>query len=257
MAYEASTSLTSRAHTPPPSLPSWNSIRLNASTSPRSSSSITVSPIFSNASPYSPHSKTLWQLSQSEPSLVPDVYPSESIPPELYRGGPGPSSSSAKDRRRNTLHVDISISKLGHTRAVSDDDPVLTLGDSSLDTERAEEEHAEDVVIVDEDERRVRGRSRLRILDDLVSVPDSPDAEMERKQQESLHAPLRTSLLSSSPLLGLSLIPPLRPGMRSSIGCDVPARPELSVLARSQEDAQCPYFINIFPCILPITTPSI
>jgi hypothetical protein len=49
-------------------------------------------------------------------------------------------------------------------RAVSDDDPVLTLGDSSLDTEKAGE-HSEHVVIVDEEERRLRGRSRLRILD--------------------------------------------------------------------------------------------
>jgi hypothetical protein len=65
-----------------------------------------------------------------------------------------------------------------------------------LDTERAEEEHAEDVVIVEEDERRLRGRIRLRILDDRGSIPDLPDAEMERKQHESLHAPLRTSLLA-------------------------------------------------------------
>lgn len=88
-------------------------------------------------------------------------------------------------------------------RTVSDDDPVLTLGDSSLDTEKADEDHREDVVIVDEDERRLRGRSRLRILDDQISVPDSPDTEMERKQQEALHAPLRTSLPSSRRLFVL------------------------------------------------------
>jgi hypothetical protein len=77
-------------------------------------------------------------------------------------------------------------------QAVSDDDPVLTLGDSILDTERADEEHAEDIVIVDEDERRLRGQSRLRILDDRGSMPDLPDTEMERKEQELLLAPLRT-----------------------------------------------------------------
>jgi hypothetical protein len=78
-------------------------------------------------------------------------------------------------------------------RAVSDDDPVLTLGDSSLDTEKADE-HPEHIVIVDEEERSSRGRTRLRILDDHDS------AEMERKQQEPLHAPLRTSLLLSRPI---------------------------------------------------------
>lgn len=40
--------------------------------------------------------------------------------------------------------------------AASDDDPVLTLGDSSLDTEEAGE-HPDHVVIVDEEERRLQG----------------------------------------------------------------------------------------------------
>jgi hypothetical protein len=57
-----------------------------------------------------------------------------------------------------------------------------------------------------------------------------------------------------SPSLRLPLIFLLRPDMRSSLGCGVPARLELLVLARSQEDAPCPYLINIVACILPVTT---
>jgi hypothetical protein len=37
-------------------------------------------------------------------------------------------------------------------RAASDENPVLMLGDSGLDTQKADEEHTEDVVSIDEDE---------------------------------------------------------------------------------------------------------
>jgi hypothetical protein len=132
------------------------------------------------------------QLSQSEPSLVPDLYPSDSVPLQFSRPGPGPSSSTGKDRRRNTLHVDISISKLGHMRAVSDDDPVLTLGDSSLDTQKADDK--------DHRARRQRRRGGDKITREK-STEILDNTEVERKRQESLHTPLRTSLLSSSPVL--------------------------------------------------------
>ena len=42
--------------------------------------------------------------------------------------------------------------------------------------------------------------------------------------------------------------------MRGSVGCDVSARRELSVLARSQEDAQCSYIVNLIAWILAIGT---
>ena len=38
-------------------------------------------------------------------------------------------------------------------RAVSDGDPVLTLGDSILDTEKADKDHPQHVVIIDEERR--------------------------------------------------------------------------------------------------------
>ncbi|KIM24634.1 hypothetical protein M408DRAFT_231790 [Serendipita vermifera MAFF 305830] len=195
-----------------PHLLAWDAFySIPSSPASSSASSPVVSP-FSQAfdDAYSPHSKSLWQLSQSEPTISVDHADGESdygLPP-IDAQSP---HKSVRVRRRNTLHVNIPTRFIGHTRALSDEDPVLTLADSSFETENALDDdqeqdesggkagHDYDIIMMDGSEMVTRGRSGIRGMSELrlgTSLPPSP--QRKSKQGALLKLPLHIACQASS-----------------------------------------------------------
>ncbi|PVF92997.1 hypothetical protein CPB86DRAFT_819158 [Serendipita vermifera] len=172
-----------------PSLPSWNTLpSVNASPPPLSPSLPSSSPSFSVSSPYSPHSKTRWQLTQSEPSLA--AYMSNED--DLFST---PNRSGFFGDRRNSLHVDIPARAIGHTEGVRDEDPLLipTLSEftsSSLEEERNTGYQTIKSVPIsepDDEARRLRYKSSSENI--LHFTPRQGLLKQGVDQQKSLHAP--------------------------------------------------------------------
>jgi len=159
-----------RPHTPPHLL-AWDTTVLSSSSSPLTSPSL--SPVLSPASQifaedyYAPHAKSLWQLAQSEPVISPDYGDDRGLAKTVDVPGTSPqkdktprmrdtAGTHANLKRRNTLHVNIPTKYIGHTRSVSDEDPVLALEDEKGDSD------AEPGF-----EQSSRGRSRIRRRSDV------------------------------------------------------------------------------------------
>ena len=195
----------------PPHLLTWDAI---PSTSSSPSSSPASSPVMSPSSQafddvYSPQSKSLWQLSQSEPAISVDNGEPDGGLSISFGETQSPQKVAAGNnvRRRNTLQVNIPTKVIGHTRSLSDEDPVLTLAESSFDTENvwASDETGivqtgsdgddPDVIMMDEVDVPRRGRSITAGATEIrlgTSLPPSP-RKRSRQGTPLLKLPLRES----------------------------------------------------------------
>jgi hypothetical protein len=186
-----------------PLLPSWNNLQpVNASPPLTSPSLPSSSPTFSISSPYSPHSKTRWQLTQSEPSLATYMSNEE----DLFST---PTKSSLYGERRNTLHVDIPAKAIGHAEGVRDEDPFLipslpesaleALGNRGNDSELARYKITPALgrTLSTEDDEARRGRSRHRspAEENILHFTPRQGLIQQAADPKSLHAPSCTSMI--------------------------------------------------------------
>jgi hypothetical protein len=165
----------------PPTLLTWENLP-STSSSPTSSpsSSPVLSPEAQAFDFHSPHSKSAWQLAQSEPAI--SLHPAVSFGNGSFSfvgddtegrtriqfvdiRSPKKEKRTLNVKRRKTLHVDIPTKYIGHTRDIDDEDPfpVVSLLDDDMDQE--------------EDALQERGRSRVRRSGSEVVIGGSVRSE--------------------------------------------------------------------------------
>ncbi|KAG8855940.1 hypothetical protein FRB91_001512 [Serendipita sp. 411] len=198
------------------------------------------------SSALSPRSRAVWQLSQSEPSLVlgsqEDALDDMEDDDEYHlQSQTSKRSGKLNVRRRNTLHLDIPIRKVAHTREVEDEDPILMQGDSSLETEKPDDEER-----VDEGSEM---ETRRHILDTVVIVDHDSDSIDEQRGRSSLRG-VPSAIWRGEGRVN-SLPPPKSPNSKEN-GQEIDLRPPMHIacFARRGNEclhgAQCPY-IQLVP----------
>ncbi|KAG8812614.1 hypothetical protein FRC17_001943, partial [Serendipita sp. 399] len=240
--YDSATSLLKRRYSEEDS---------DSSPSPRFSPTLSTSGTRLHPHPYpanalSPRSRAVWQLSQSEPSLVLDTQEdalgdAEDDEEDEKHRPESPTTANGKvpmkrRRRRNTLHLEIPVRKVTRTREVEDEEPVLTLGDSSMETEKPEDE--EKIIGQSEDEREGILLSAAR-NDDTVVIVDHDADPMEGQRGRSHLRGVRFSFWREGRASSLPP-PPMSPASKEK-GQSMDLKPPIHIACIARRGSECPH----------------
>ncbi|KAG8815153.1 hypothetical protein FRC17_000843, partial [Serendipita sp. 399] len=240
--YDSATSLLKRRYSEEDS---------NSSPSPRFSPTLSTSGARLHTHPYpanalSPRSRAVWQLSQSEPSLVLDsqedaLDDAEDDEEDEKHRPESPTAANRKvpmkrRRRRNTLHLEIPVRKVTRTREVEDEEPVLTLGDSSMETEKPEDE--ERIIGQSEDEREGMLLSASGNDDTIVIVDHDADPMEEQRGRSHLRG-VRFSFWREGRASSLPP-PPMSPASKEK-GQSMDLRPPIHIACIARRGSECPH----------------